>query len=155
MFNQTNTKIKIILVLAAAFLLGSFVSNSIFVASTPIVRSDVMTRLKNLPKDLLNSTKNTIAFMSSLGRSTEQNRQQISAQNQVYTNFIKNEPNVTPPPQVPFKAISKGVYAADDPQTNTRYLKLDSGTKLQEKTIKIRNSDGTVQELKALVPVSQ
>lgn len=165
MNNQTNVRVKTVLVLAFAFLLGNFISNTVFVASTPIIRKDFIASVRNIPSTLMKASKNTIAFLTTIGKNSLTNKEtaQVNTNNpnptaknnDVYTNFLKNQTTVSPPPQVPFKSISTGVYAADDPVTNTRYLKLSSGVQLQIKTIKIKAADGTEQELKALVPLSQ
>lgn len=68
---------------------------------------------------------NTQRFIAGLGSIKIFNNQN----NQVDQSTIAKVKQVTPPPNVVFKYVSKGVSAAEDTVTGEKYIKVEAGTK--------------------------
>ena len=58
-------------------------------------------------------------------------------------------PRANPPPGLNFLPIAKGVYAAEDPESGKRFVKIEKGTKLQINTVTLPDGSTT----KVYVPI--
>ena len=103
----TKLRIKILLVILVSFLVVKTGTSQLFLADSPRINTEFISSLKNAPGNL-------IAGITGLF-----NRNKDFAD-------VKS---VTPPENVVFKSISKGVYAGEDPTTGKSYLKVEAGTK--------------------------
>lgn len=108
-----QTRIKIILIFLISFIAITTVSPQIFLADSPVINPDFIARLQNYPAELASVPGQLIAGLNPFGQKDQ----------------FADVKQVTPPPNVVFKAISKGVYAGEDPQTGKTYLKVEAGTK--------------------------
>ncbi len=59
--------------------------------------------------------------------------------------------NNTDKENLPFQSVAPGVYAAEDPETKERYVKVEKGTTIEVRYITL--SDG--RKVKVYIPVSQ
>ncbi len=139
----TKTRIKIIIVLVMSFFLVEKLSPQVFIGQTPKINPFFVENLKNSPYLLANAVKewaqkpvNLVANLTNIFRRPLQNQQQGSinqggTQNttQPAGDIFANVRSVTPPPNVIFKTLSKGVQAGEDPQTSQAFIKVEAGTK--------------------------
>ena len=106
-------RIKILIVVLISFFAVKTIAPQMFLADTPFVSPDFITRLKNYPAELASVPGRLIAGLNPFGKKDE----------------FPDVKIVTPPPNVIFRSISKGVYAGEDPTTGQKYIKVEAGTK--------------------------
>ncbi|MEK7521958.1 MAG: hypothetical protein AAB569_00095 [Patescibacteria group bacterium] len=133
----TTNRIKIVLVLLFTFFTVKTVAPNLFIANSPEINKVFIAEIINKPKEIAAIPGK---FLSSLSNFRLFNFESPSAptipivRNEVAK--IKVDPKViaevkqkTPPANVVFEYVSKGVSAAEDPQTGEKYIKVEAGTK--------------------------
>jgi len=113
----TKTRVKILLVVLATFLVVKGSSDTVFMAGTPKVNPEFIASLKNAPQELVSVPGKIIAFIN-----------KIPGQKQP-SGDIAAVQMITPPPNTVFKTISKGVSAAENPLTGQTMIQVQAGTK--------------------------
>ncbi len=128
-----NQKLKITLAIFVAFLtVQIIIKNEVFIGESPLINPSFTTRLINMPGN----------FIASVGSLFHPNPSQ---------EFFSKLPKANPPATAIFKSISKSVMAAEDPSTNTKYIKILNGTKVLVQTVTL--SDG--RTITVITPLSQ
>lgn len=112
----TITRIKLILIVIFTVLVVKAVAPKLFLADSPKINPFFIA-------NTLNSSKKLIA---SIGKLNLNKKDQT-----VDTKKNQSSPfqYVTPPPNLVFEFISKGVSAAEDPTTGQKFIKVEAGTK--------------------------
>ena len=118
----TKTRIKIVLVVLVTFLVVKGFSSTVFLADTPVISPDFIARLKNTPSELASLPGRLLAGLNSLNLFKKQPTTPAS-------DMFADVKIVTPPENIVFTPIRKGVYAANDPATGQKYIKIEAGTK--------------------------
>lgn len=103
----TKTRIKILLIVLVSFLVVKTGTSQLFIADSPRINPEFIARLKNAPQEL---AANLNPFKKK-------------------DDMFADVKSVTPPDNVIFKSISKGVSAAEDPKTGKSYIRVEAGTK--------------------------
>lgn len=110
--NSTKNQLKILIVILVGFFTVKTIAPQVFLADTPLFNPDFVARLRNYPAELAAAPGKIIAGLNP---------------------FKKDEfadvKLVTPPDNIVFAPIRKGVYAAEDPTTGKKYIKVNAGTK--------------------------
>lgn len=101
--NNTTNRIKIVLALMFTFFGVKLLTPSLFLADSPKINPMFI--------------GNTQRFIAGLGK------------NKIDQNTVAKVEQPTPPPNVVFKYVSKGVSAAEDQSTGQKYIKVEAGTK--------------------------
>jgi len=133
----SNNRIKIALVILITFFTVKTVAPNLFIANSPEINPVFIADIINKPREIAAIPGR---FLSSLSNFRLFNFESPSVpelpvrQNKVAN--IKVDPKViaeikqkTPPSNIIFKYVSKGVSAAEDPGTGTKYIKVEAGTK--------------------------
>jgi hypothetical protein len=114
----SKTRIKILLVVLVSFFMVKTAAPQVFLADSPRVNPEFIARIKNAPTELAQLPGNLIAGIGNLNPFSKKEN-----------DMFANVKSVTPPPNVAFKQIAKGVSAAEDPKTGQKYIKIEAGTK--------------------------
>lgn len=133
------SKIKIISLLAISLFTVVFLAPQVFISNTPKVNPLFITRIINVPSYVA-GIPGQIMVMFRSTNSDESARTVLSS-----------IPQVTPPPGLLFQMISKGVRAAEDPATKTKYMQIDAGAQVEVSVIKLK--DG--REIKIVRPATE
>ena len=125
---KTQLRAKIFIGIFISFFLVKYFSPQIFIANTPQVNP-------NFVANILASPSTILAYIRSPFDPETRN------------NVIETAkmPKANPPPGLQYQPIANGVYAAEDPQTNLRYVKIDKGTKLEIRYITL--DDGSTAKV--------
>ena len=118
----TNQKIKIGLAVLLAFLaMKTMSAGGVFLGDTPRIHPFFITRLINAPAYLISKLNiNT--------RSGTAQNVQLSNPNEQPAPFAFTTTSPSSPPDLEYKPIAQGVYAAEDTKTNTVYVNIKKGT---------------------------
>lgn len=133
----TTNRIKIVLVILITFFTVKTVAPNLFIANTPVVNPVFIANIVNTPARIAAMPGK---FLSSLSNFRLFNFESPStpeipvvqnevAKIQVDPKIIAEVKQKTPPPNVVFKYVSKGVSAAEDTATGEKYIKVKAGTK--------------------------
>lgn len=125
--------------LVIAFIAAGLLSNSVFLANTPRLNPLFLVKIKDI------TNPNTLLSLLLNKNQYQPDTMQIAGLNLPQ---VKNVPNVV------FKPISRNVYAGFDSKSNTQYITIKKGAKMEIRAYKIRMSDGTEKEIKLLVPLN-
>lgn len=126
----TTTRIKMALVLLLTFFSVKMVAPSLFIANTPRVNPLFMANIINTPREFASrfkfneTNKTNVTPLRPTGYAGQAPTPEVA---QVAVAQIPQV--ITPPPNVIFKYVSKGVSAAEDVKTGNKFLKVDAGTK--------------------------
>lgn len=118
----SNNRIKILLIFLISFFAVKTVVPQIFLADSPKVNPEFIVRLQNAPAEIGQMPGKMLASISD-GLSN------LNPFKSLTTGQLANVKTATPPSNAVFKAVSKGVSAAENPQTGERYIKVEAGTK--------------------------
>jgi len=122
----TKTRIKIFLIFLISFFAVKTMVPQIFLADSPRVNPEFIARLQNAPAEIGQMPGKMLASINN----SLSNLNPFKIKQQTPTiDQLANAKVVTPQPNMIFKAISKGVSAAEDPQTGQKYIKIEAGTK--------------------------
>ncbi len=123
----TIQRLKIVLVMVFTFLVVRNYTDRVFVANTPMIKPQVIARVKGFP-----------SYLASLipGRKPP--------------SPIANLPEVKPPPNAVFKPAQTGVSVAEVPSENKRYYKIEKGTSVEVSSTTIIQANGTNKTIKVL-----
>lgn len=113
----TKTRVKVLFIVLSSFLLVKIASPQIFLADSPKINPLFVAKIKNTPFELARLPSKMIASIINLNPFA--NKDEV----------ISNVKLVTPPPNIIFKSVAKGVSAAEDPKTGKKYIKIEAGTK--------------------------
>lgn len=138
-----NNQLKIIFILGLSFIASLIINKTVFLSNTPRLNPQFARSIKNLP----NTSRNFIAQLNPFF--TPKSVNNTSSQK-----FFSELPKVTVPKGIDFKPVTKGVYAAEDKKTNTKYLKIEKGKRVEvrEYTIKLKNGQDKI--IKILIPLN-
>ncbi|EKE05283.1 MAG: hypothetical protein ACD_19C00369G0002 [uncultured bacterium] len=133
----TTNRIKIALVILITFFTVKTVAPNLFIANTPRVNPlfianiiNTPARIAAMPGKFLSSLSNFRLFNFESPNSPELPvRQNEVANIKVDPKVIAEIKQKTPPANVVFKYVSKGVSAAEDTATGEKYIKVEAGTK--------------------------
>jgi hypothetical protein len=114
----TKTRIKILLIVLVSFLVVEKGTSQVFLVDSPRVNPEFIARIKNAPTELAQLPANLFFGIANLNPFSKKEN-----------DMFANVKSVTPPPNVAFKQIAKGVFAAEDPKTGQKYIKIEAGTK--------------------------
>ena len=106
-----------ILVIFVTFVVVKGFSNMVFMAETPKLNPVFIAQLQNIPQTMGQLPENILAGINGLFNKKP------------FTGSFANVKMITPPPNAVFKAISKGVSAAEDPTTGQTLIQVQAGTK--------------------------
>ncbi len=131
---KTIRRVKIVLTLITSFVVVSTVTPRVFVANSPEIKGSFLVWLKLTPQRVY-------AYL------------RYPADREARTETIENaaldNANIQEKEELNYTPISEGVYAAEDPETNNRYIKIEKGTTVEVHHVRL--SDG--REVKVYVPV--
>ena len=119
----TTNRIKMILVLLFTFFGVKIVAPNLFIANTPRVNPVFVAKIMNTPKEIAAMPGKFLANLSNFRLFNNQNNIQVDPK------VIAEIKFKTPPANVVFEYVSKGVSAAEDPATGEKYIKVAAGTK--------------------------
>lgn len=143
----SNNRIKMVLVLLFTFLAVRAVAPNLFIANSPKINPVFITEIINKPKEIAAMPGRFLSSLSNFrlfnfdysdegAASTTVARKRVSpafrepiAKVSVNPKVIAEVKFKTPPANLVFKYVSKGVSAAEDPQTGEKYIKVEAGTK--------------------------
>jgi len=131
---KTARRIKIVLTIIASFFLVSTTTPHIFVSNSPYVKDSFLVWLRLTPQRMY-------AYMRHPLDEEERIETIENAELQFASYEEKEELNYTP--------IADGVYAAEDPETEERFIKIVEGTTVEVRTVIF--SDG--REIKVYIPI--
>lgn len=117
----TTVQVKIIGILAVAFILASALSQTVFLANTPRINRPFFAGLVNLPGTIKDNGTNFIASLFTNQLSPSEQQKIINTFNSL--------------PATTSKQLAPGVYAKTDSKDNVVYIKVSPGTQYDEKTI--------------------
>ena len=129
---QTLQRIKIFVSMAFSFLFIVYVAPQIFLNNTTAVKPRVLAQMKIIPYSLY-------AYI----------RFPINKNQQEKIKELANIQRLPKNSSLTYIPISKGVYAAQDPDNAAVHVKVESGTELEVRTIPLNNG----QTLKVFIPV--
>lgn len=112
-----------ILVLLFTFFGVKIVAPNLFIANTPRVNPVFVAKIMNTPKEIAAMPGKFLANLSNFRLFNNQNNIQVDPK------VIAEIKFKTPPANVVFEYVSKGVSAAEDPATGEKYIKVAAGTK--------------------------
>lgn len=115
-----------------SFLLVAYAAPQIFLNNTAAVKPRVLAQIKIIPYSLYARIR--FPF--------DKNQQEKITELASIQRLPKN-------PSLAYNPISKGVYAAEDPENAAVHVKVESGTELEVRTITLNNG----QTLKVFIPV--
>lgn len=131
---KTIRRVKIFFTIIASFVIVSTITPHVFVANSPVVKPSFLVWLKLTPQRMY-------AYL------------RYPLDNQARTESIENAAldaaTIKEKEELEYTPINEGVYAAEDPETNERYIKIDKGTTVEVHHVRL--SDG--REVKVYVPV--
>lgn len=149
--NLNGQKIKIILALVVSLVTIKLFSNIVFIANTPQLNRKFISQIQNLPKNIVAIPHQLAALFKP---AVSQNIKQTAEDSTISTmQAFVNLPKVIAPTSVIFKPLVKGVYAGEDNATKTKYVTIEKGTKVQVYEFKATMKDGTVKNMKFIIPV--
>lgn len=126
----TTNRIKIALVILITFFSVKTVAPNLFIANSPEINPVFITEIINKPKEIAAMPGK---FLSSLSNFRLFNFESQSTPEvvkiQVDPKVIAEVKQKTPPANVVFKYVSKGVSAAEDTATGEKYIKVEAGTR--------------------------
>lgn len=122
-FNKLSVKILIVIIIS--YVLIKIFTPVIFLANTPLVNPEFITKLKNTPQTIVQIPGKMLASLNSLNPFNRN----PSVPSSTPSDQLASANQVTPPPNIIMKSISKGVYAGKDPATGQSYIKIEAGTK--------------------------
>ena len=96
---------------------------NLFIANTPRVNPVFVAKIMNTPKEIAAMPGKFLANLSNFRLFNNQNNIQVDPK------VIAEIKFKTPPANVVFEYVSKGVSAAEDPATGEKYIKVAAGTK--------------------------
>ena len=121
----TKTRIKIVLVLLFTFFSVKLITPNLFIANSPRINPLFITGIINAPKEIALLPGKFLSSLSNIRFNLFNNETNIKVDPEI----IAKVKQVIPPPNAVFKYVSKGVSAAEDPQTGEKYIRIEAGTK--------------------------
>lgn len=112
----TKKRIKTLLILVFSFAAITWLSPQIFLVDSPRINPLFIARLQNTPFMISQLPGRMMAGLTQLNPFKKKGE-------------FANVKIVTPPADVIFKPITKGVSAAEDPKTGQTYIQIQGGTK--------------------------
>ena len=125
-------RIKILASMAFSFLLVIYIAPQIFLNNTSAVKPRLLSRIKIIPYSLYAYIRHPF----------DKNQQEKTRELASIQRLPKNS-------SLSYNPISRGVYAAQDPENAAVHVKVESGTALEVRTITLNNG----QTLKVFIPV--
>jgi hypothetical protein len=136
MKNLNIKKIKLFFALVISFFAITLLSPQVFLANTPRINPMFVYTIQQLPS-------NTLAFLNNSFRSPTQETS-VQKQNAI---LFSQMPPISPPPNLLYKTVSKGIQVATDPITKKSYAKFDMSVPFKTVEIEING-----EKLKFIVP---
>lgn len=157
MQSPTHQRQKIIFSLVISYLAVMLMVNAVFLANTPRVNPLFISKLKSIPSDLVKLPSRMLASLMSVQKPSNYVNPNTNSSNLAQTQEILNPeellpPKVTAPSSVVFKPLVKGVLAGEDPKTNSKYVTIKGGTRMQITNYKLTLADGTQKNIRLLIP---
>lgn len=132
----------IIMAMVVAFFLASISSSQIFITGTPRINPLFIAKLQNLPSAFTEKTTKFIALLrvtpTPMNVATN-NSSAISAQDQ------KMIQNLDKLPVASLNLIATGIYAKEDKNSSTIYVRVTKDAQWEEKVIEIDGKKITLQ----------
>ena len=124
----TKNRIKIVFVLFFTYMSVKLISPNLFIAYSPKINPVFIAKVINTPAKIATIPGK---FLSSLSKFSFFDKNEVSPNINTNINpgMIAKSKYVTPPSNLVFKYMSKGVSAAEDPGTGMNYIKIEAGTK--------------------------
>lgn len=129
---KTITRIKIFVGILVSYGLVVFISPQIFLANSPRLQPEFIARFRATPQAIYALARYPF---------NTQERNNIIESAQVSSNEEKSD--------LPFQPIAPGVYAAEDAESNEKYIKIEKGTKVEIREVIL--TDG--RKVKVYVPI--
>jgi len=121
----TTNRIKMVLVLLFTFFSVKLVAPNLFIANTPRVNPLFIANVINTPARIAAMPGKFLSSLSNFRLFNFNNETNIKIDPKIIANLKQK----TPPANVVFKYVSKGVSAAEDTATGEKYIKVEAGTK--------------------------
>ncbi len=125
MINKAKRYLKLTGAVMLSFFITGAISSTVFFRNTPEINPLFITRLKNTPSIIADLPK--IVKYSLFG--PKDTTPVVANANKEAQSIFSSIPKVTPPAGLTFTPLTKGVSAAEDAQTKTKYITLGDGTK--------------------------
>ena len=114
-----------VLVLLFTFFSVKLVAPNLFIANTPRVNPLFIANVINTPARIAAMPGKFLSSLSNFRLFNFNNETNIKIDPKIIANLKQK----TPPANVVFKYVSKGVSAAEDTATGEKYIKVEAGTK--------------------------
>lgn len=163
MKNFDIEKQKIIFSMILSFLAVFLMANTMFLANTPRINPAFVAKLKSIPATIaLFPGKMIASLMSSQKPSNYLNPNtnindttQTAGVPQNFQKQLTTLPAVKTPTNVVFKSVTKGVYAAEDPITKSKYVTINKGTEIMIRNYTLTMPDGTKKQVQLYIPIAK
>lgn len=129
--NKTSRRLKMFGAIIFAYIIVAVGSPQVFLANSPKIRPDVIARMRIIPQTALAMAQHPFDADA---------RRVAIEEAQIGSNVSKED--------LPYQPIAPGVYAAEDPETKERYVKIEKGTRIEVRYVTL--SDG--RRVKVYVP---
>lgn len=148
---------KILLILVISFIAVKIFNNTIFIANTPRFNPKFISQIQSLPKNIA-AVPHQLAELFKGAVSQNSINKQTAENNNITTGGMQafmNLPQVVVPKTVKFTPLVKGVLAGEDTNTKTKYVTIEKGTKVQVYEFKVTMHDGSVKNMRFVIPVKE
>lgn len=132
---KTIKRLKIFGSILAAYMLVIIVSPQIFIADSSKIRPDFIARVRSIPQSTYALARYPF------------NKE--ARENAIETAQINNNPVTTESESLQYQPVAPGVFAAEDPASQERFIKVEKGTQIEIRYVTL--SDG--RRVKVYVPV--
>lgn len=122
--SKTTQRIKIFVSLLLALVVVAYGAPQVFVAGTPQIKSNFVAQLESVPLRFLGFIQHPVDS----GTRTDT----------VETALMDTHGDKK---NLEYRPIGKGVYAAEDPFTKERFIKIEKGTKVEKRFVTINGQE--------------
>lgn len=137
MFKSLKTKAKILILMLGALILSSFVSNTVFIAGSPQINTELIAKLRTQPGALFRQAGDYVAALTKGKEATASLRDRAIAQAE--DTRLRSEG---------FQKVSAIMYTKEVPEQNLSIMNISAEARFEKRLIEFQG-----RQIEAWVPV--